>query len=158
MKIFGISLFLLATVLPLSQAMAEEQTLKFRLITRSVNSTNLETPVEGRSLSLSQAAGVAVFEDGRLADKQFVVHTDNAGADGSYAGYSTYTFQNGDSLTLSFTGGWGAGGNGGGDYTVVSGTGAYEGATGTGRFDPVKNPWENANLFDGVFNLTVGGN
>ena len=43
----------------------------------------------------------------------------------AYTGYSTYTFQDGDSLTLKFTGGWGQERNGG-DYEVLSGTGVFK--------------------------------
>ena len=75
----------------------------------------------------------------------------------NYSGYSTYTFENGDALTLSFTGGWGENG-GGGDYEVISGTGAFEGATGTGRFDGVDDPWEDASLADGSFTLNLPKN
>lgn len=136
---------------------AEEEALKFRLITRTVNSTFVDAPdAEGRKLGVSQNAGVAIFEDGRIADKQFVFTMDNRGAEGDYAGYSTYTFRTGDSLTLSFEGGWGPDGAGG-DYKVLSGTGAYEGASGRGRFDPVKEPWKNASLWDVKIKVMRGG-
>ncbi len=108
--------------------------------------------VEGESVGAGEYAGVAVFEDGRLANKEFVLSMDNKGAEGAHSGYSTYTFENGDSLTMSFSGGWNAN-RGGGDYQILSGTGAYEGATGTGSFDAVENSWENADLYDGI--LTV---
>ena len=102
------------------------------------------------------AAGVAVFEDGRIAYKDFVVFTDGTAEEGEWRGYSTYTFENGDLLTLKFTGGWSASGSGG-DYEVLSGTGAFEGATGTGRFDGVQTAWEGASLFNGSFDLDVPG-
>lgn len=146
----------LASVLTIGSAAAQEETLKFRLVTRMINATFVEAPVEGHSLGAGQWAGVAIFEDGRLADKQFVMTMDNGGAEGSYSGYSIYTFQNGDTLTLKFTGGWGADRDGG-DYEVVSGTGAYEGATGTGRFDAIEEPWDRANLYDVTINVTPGG-
>ena len=148
--------FVLTVILPIGSTAAEEETLKFRLITRLVNGTFVDAPVEGHSVGAGQYAGVAVFEDGRLADKQFVLNMDDRGAEGSYSGYSTYTFLNGDTLTLKFTGGWGPDRNGG-DYEVVSGTGAYEGATGTGRFDAVEEPWEKASLYDVTINVTRGG-
>ncbi len=127
---------------------AEEETLKFRLVTRMLSGTSYDAPnIEGRSVHAGKYAGVAVFDDGRIANKEFVFSMDNRGAEGSYTGYSTYTFVNGDSFTLSFTGGWGADRNGG-DYVIVSGTGAYEGATGSGTFDAAEAPWEGANLWD----------
>ena len=83
--------------------------------------------------------------------------SDGSDEEGSYSGYSTYTFQDGDSLTLKFTGGWSAEGDGG-DYEVLSGTGVFKGASGTGRFDAVEEPWDDANLFDGSFTLKLAGN
>ena len=133
---------------------AEEETLKFRLVTRMVDGTFIEASnIEGRSVGAGKYAGVAVFEDGRLANKEFVLSMDNRGPEGTYVGYSTYTFENGDSLTLSFTGGWGESGAGG-DYVVLSGTGAYEGATGSGRFDAVEVSWDSAELYDGSITVT----
>ena len=136
---------------------AEEQTLKFRLVTKQISGTVVEAPnVEGRSLAAGKHAGVAVFEDGRIAYKDYVVMIDAGETEGSYSGYSTYTFRNGDSLTLRFTGGWG-GERSGGDYEVLSGTGAFEKASGTGRFDALEEPWEGANLYQGIFTLTLAG-
>ena len=66
---------------------------------------------------------MALLDDGRVATKRFVDVSDDTANSGAFKGYSTYIFQNGDTLTLSYTGGWDAKGAGG-DYTVVSGTGA----------------------------------
>ena len=148
---------LIVSVLMIGNVAAQEETLKGRLITRMISGTFVDAPgVEGRSVGGGQYAGIAIFEDGRLADKQFVLNMDNGGAQGSYNGYATYTFQNGDALTLKFTGGWGPDGEGG-DYEVLSGTGAYKGATGTGRFDAVKDPWKKATLYDLTLKVTRGG-
>jgi hypothetical protein len=137
--------------------LAEEETLKFRLVTMPVEANFFDASnVEGHSVGGGHYAGVAYFEDDRVAHKDYVVSIDSAGAEGSYSGYSTYTFQNGDSLTLRFTGGWGADRNGG-DYEVLSGTGAYEGATGSGRFDAVEESWENAELYDVTLTVNLGG-
>ena len=55
------------------------------------------------------------------------------GKTGTFLGYSVYSFQNDDSLSVQFTGGWGADGVQG-DYTIISGTGAYVNAKGDGNF------------------------
>jgi hypothetical protein len=147
---------LAVSVLMIGNVAAQDETLNGRLITRIVNATFVDAPgVEGRSVGGGQYAGIAVFDDGRLADKQFVLLMDNGGAEGSYSGYATYTFQNGDALTLRFTGGWDPDGQSG-DYEVLSGTGAYEGATGTGRFVAVKDPWKKATLYDLTINIKHG--
>ena len=134
---------------------AKEQTMKFRLVTTQVSSSFDDVPNgEGRSVGVAKYAGVAVFEDGRIAYKDFVLIMDKAGKEGSYNGYCTYTFQNGDSLNLKFDGGWSAKGHGG-DYEVLSGTGAFEGASGTGRFDAKKDPWAGAIYWDGSFKIEL---
>ena len=144
----------LITALPV---MAGEQTLKFRLVTKQLSGSYLEVAnVEGRSVGAGEYAGVAVFDDGRIAYKNFVLTTDGSDAEGSYAGYSTYTFQNGDSLTLRFTGGWGPQGDAG-DYEVLSGTGTFTDAKGTGHFAAVDEPWDGAELYEGSFTITLPG-
>lgn len=154
-KIAGAAI--VAACLTAGSVAAEEQTLNFRLVTKKISGAVVPVVnVEGRSLSAGHYAGVAVFEDGRIAYKDFAIMMDNGNKEGSYSGYSTYTFQNGDSLTLKFTGGWGGERNGG-DYEVLSGTGAFEGASGSGRFDALKEPWADANLFDGQFVLKLAG-
>ena len=152
MRAMKVILFAFAYCLTAGTVVAAEETLTFRLIVRTIDRTAFDAPVEGRNISVSQSAGVAIFEDGRLADKQFVGLVDSAGAEGTYSGYSIYTFLNGDTLTLKYTGGWGADGEVG-HYEVLSGTGAYEGASGEGRFVPVDNPWDKASLYDVTINI-----
>jgi hypothetical protein len=138
-------------------AHAGEMTLKFRLVTTDVSVTALPVDnVEGREISARDAVGVAVFDDGRIAFKRFVYTEDASEAEGRFGGYSTYEFENGDSLTAKFTGGWSAAGLEG-TYEVLSGTGAYAGATGTGAFGTTSFPWEGANIMDGSFTLEVPG-
>jgi hypothetical protein len=131
------------------------QNLKYRLVVVDLSITDLEAAnVPGRSIGVAKSTGIAVFEDGRIAKKDFVRWYDGTEASGDVTGYSTYTFENGDSLNLKFTGGWTPEGEGG-DYVVLSGTGAFEGATGTGRFDGVQEAWEDADLLEGSFTLDV---
>lgn len=135
--------------------MAEEQTLEFMFTTRTIEEVAMPAPGNmGHTLSVARSAGTAVFSDGRLADKQYTFYGDNGSDSGTFDGYSIYTFENGDQIHASFTGGWSSKGVGG-DYTVVAGTGAYEGVTGTGRFDAADNPWEDTSLWRGSFSLTL---
>jgi hypothetical protein len=134
---------------------AEEQTLRFKLVVSMTNTAEMElASVPDRSLAANEAVGVAYFEDGRVAFKQFVISSVGGDKDGSILGLSTYTFENGDALILKFTGGWTTEGLGG-DYEVLSGTGAFEGATGTGRFDTIEDAWDDADLLEGSFTLDV---
>ena len=121
--------------LAVGPAAAEEQTLRFRLVVSLTNVAFAENPnAPGHSVGAGRAVGVAVFEDGRIAFKDFVIANDGTEEAGTASGYSTYTFENGDSLTARFTFEWSPTGAAG-DYQVLSGTGAFEGATGTGHFE-----------------------
>jgi hypothetical protein len=136
-------------------ATAEEQTLKGRLVVTQPTGASTALPsIGGHTFNANKYSGVAVFEDGRVAYKQYIESSDDTGTDGDFKGYSTYTFQNGDSLTMSYTGGWK--GNGfTGEYKVLSGTGAYAGASGTGAFMSVDEPWQDASMADVTLKLTL---
>ena len=133
---------------------AEEQQLRFRLVVQQVGEPTALPEIGGHKLSSGRYMGVAVFEDGRIAHKRFVEVADDTAEAGTYKGYSTYTFVDGDALTLSYTGGWDAKG-GTGEYQVISGTGRFAGAKGTGSFRTVEESWEEALLLEGSFNLTL---
>ena len=100
--------------------------------------------------------GVVVFEDGRLAFKRFVYTEDATDSAGDFGGYSTYTFENGETLVAKFAGDWSPAGVKG-TYEVVSGSGSFAGATETGIYGTSSFPWEGANLFEGSFTLQLPG-
>ena len=119
-------------------SLAQAETLKCKLhISESTKeSSALVTPPHaGVSLSAIRYSGVCVFADGRIAEKQFVVinRIIGDGKTGTFLGYSVYSFKNADSLSVQFAGGWGADGVRG-DYTIISGSGAYANAKGDGNF------------------------
>lgn len=146
--------FALTTAAP-ALAVAEEVSLNFRLVTQIVERTEFEVDaIADHRLEVARSVGTAVFEDGRIAHKTFSYVGDNGTEAGTFSGYSTYTFENGDVLNLSFTGNWSADGLGG-DYEVLSGTGGFEGATGNGRFDAEAANWRDAILYSGSFILDL---
>jgi hypothetical protein len=88
-------------------SVAQEQTLKGRLVVTQPTGTSTALPsYGGHTFNANKYSGVAVFEDGRVAYKQYIESSDDTEAGGDFKGYSIYTFQNGDSLTMSYTGGW----------------------------------------------------
>jgi hypothetical protein len=152
--------FLFAATLGLSflvhsaTVQAEEQILRFKLVVQLIGAPSEFPEIGGHKVSAGEYMGVATFEDGRIAYKRFVDVSDDTADAGTFKGYSTYTFQNGDALTLSYTGGWDANGLKG-DYKVISGTGKFDSATGTGSFKGVDEPWDEANLLEGEFRLML---
>jgi hypothetical protein len=130
-------------------ALAGEQTLEFKLVTKAIDAKAVQAPnIEGRVLSAGNFFGVAYFKDGRVAVKDFIGAADLLKGKGSFRGYSTYTFEDGDTLVLSYVAESKETGLHG-DYTVISGTGAYSNATGAGAFDSVPTKWtDGATLFN----------
>ena len=99
---------------------------------------------------------MAYFKDGRVAAKDFIHSEDYKQGIGPFFGYSTYTFEDGSSIIARYEGqSKGADAPFHGEYTVISGTGKYAGATGTGSFDGVPTKWKGANLLDGKFKITT---
>ena len=78
--------------------------------------------------------------------KEFVNSADMLKGAGSFYGYSTYTFEEG-SITARYIGSVKEG-RSTGEYTILSGTGAYANATGTGTIESAPNPFKGVNLFN----------
>jgi hypothetical protein len=142
---------LLAAAGALTQhAAAADQVLEFKLVTMPVEVRSLEaSAVEGQSVVLMKMNGVAFFKDGRVASKQFVFNGDFNKGSGPFIGYSTYQFEDGSTINARFAGTLRAGQPIHGEYTIVSGTGVYAGAKGTGMFDGLPHKMTGANLLNG---------
>src|SRR5437773_5224711 len=137
-------------------ATAGEQVLEFKLVVKAIAVKSLEAPnIEGQSVTLTKMHGVAFFKDGRVASKEFIFNTDYNKGSGPFFGYSTYQFEDGSSITARFAGTARAGQPTHGEYTVISGTGVYAGAKGTGTFDGVPSKLTGANLLNGKFTITT---
>jgi len=144
-KAYILAAALAAAPLP---AFAAEQTLEFTLVTHVSDAKEVKDPnIEGRSFSAMNAFGVAYFTDGRVAAKDFVIGGETVNGEEHDHGLSTYSFTDGSTLNLSFVGLF-KDGRYHGDYTVLSGTGIYANATGSGAFDGLPTKWKsNAFLF-----------
>jgi hypothetical protein len=137
-------------------ATAGEHALEFKLVTKPLEVKSLEAPnVDGQVVLLMKMHGVAFFKDGRVASKEFIFNADFNKGSGPFLGYSTYQFEDGSSITARFAGTARAGQLVHGEYTVLSGTGAYAGAKGTGSFDGIAHKLTGANLLNGKFAITT---
>jgi ABC-type branched-subunit amino acid transport system substrate-binding protein len=121
-------------------ALAADQTLKFKLVAFYIDQKDGETHMVGATMS----------PNGTIGTKDFSVKEDQ---NGKGAGRSTYYFPDGsiattDSFVDTATQ---TGGHVVGKIQIVSGTGAYQGATGEGPFDGDwgdKSPLKGAGLFN----------
>ena len=142
-----------------SFALAGEQTLEFKLVVKSLDPLVLQAAnVEGQTMTATKAFGVAFFKDGRVAVKDFIGSSETRNGSGPMRGFSTYTFEDGSSITASYVGEY-KDGKAHGDYTILSGTGTYANATGTGSFDSPSVPakFKGAGLLDGKFVIKTPG-
>jgi hypothetical protein len=135
---------------------AAEHELAFKLVVTPIDAKTFEDAnVPGQMALLWKMHGVAYFSDGRIASKHFIYSADLNKGEGPFYGYSTYQFQDGSSFTARFAGNQKTGQPEHGEYTVLSGTGTFANAKGTGFFDAAEHKFTGANLLTGKFKITT---
>jgi hypothetical protein len=146
----------LSTWLAGQPAGAAEHELDFKLVVTPIEAKSHDVAsMPGQTAMLMKMHGVAYFSDGKIASKHFVYSADLNKGEGPFYGYSTYQFQDGSSISARFAGNLKTGEPQHGEYTVVSGTGAFANAKGTGYFDAVEHKFTGANLLNGKFKITT---
>ena len=130
-------------------AVAADQTLKFKLVAFTV----------GEKDGAYHMVGATVSPDGRIGTKDFSVKEDQ---NGKGAGHSTYYFPDGSIVTTdSFVDtATQTGGRVVGKIQIVSGTGAYQGATGSGTYEGDwgdKSPLKGAGLYNVELDVKTPG-
>ena len=123
-----------------ASASAADITLSYQAI---VHATEVhDIPVEGlsgRGSGFAAFRGLAIFEDGRIANHWYAGHFDFQEQSGPIAGHALWVFEDGSTLRASYAGEALAAQGGGitfsGRHSEVTGTGAYAGATGSGTFE-----------------------
>jgi hypothetical protein len=84
-------------------ARAGDERLEYKLVTIGVDTkVSPASNIEGRILASGKYFGVAFYRDGKIAVKDFLSEGDLLKGIGIFRGYSTYTFQDGAGLTLSY--------------------------------------------------------
>jgi hypothetical protein len=149
MLVGAAALFAMPTAL-----LAAEQNLEFKFVVMPTDLKVVQASnIDGQVLSVGKYFGAAFFTDGRVAVKDFIGAGDLKNGLGPVKGYSTYTFEDGSSITASYVGEFKATGAHG-DYTILSGTGQYDKATGTGSWDALPTKWtDGAVLLNGQFHV-----
>jgi len=111
---------------------AAEQALGYDLV---VHVSDLQAlPVPGRAgheVGIAAFEGIAIFDDGRIANHRYAGSFDFIDGEGSFRGYALWAFQDGSRLTSSYEGRAEASDDGitlEGRHSDLAGTGNFTGA------------------------------
>ena len=143
-------------LLSIAAAHAGESTLEFEMLAKYFDTSTLNsTNIEGRTITQSKGFGVAVLKGGRLGTVDFIMAVDKQKGAGTASGYGTYTFDDGtitERFTLAISEQ-----DAHGEYKILSGTGAYAGATGSGTLESLPNPFTSDRFYKGTLHVVTPG-
>lgn len=121
-------------------ATAEETHLPYEVVVQVDELHVFDVPgQDNHSIGMALFRGMAIFEDGRLADHWYGGHFDFQGDAGDFAGYAYWVFEDGSTLLSQYEGVASEGARGGivfeGVHHNITGTGIYQGVSGNGTFE-----------------------
>ena len=111
-----------------------------------IKTTNSYTSATGRVLKVSKHNGVATCDDGRLLQAQIMQSELQLDDDVLLTGFGVYSFENGDTVTVKIRGAE-TDEDTSMNYTIISGSGNFTDASGTGAVRLVRQPWGKYTFF-----------
>jgi hypothetical protein len=123
-----------------SPARAESVTLDYQLVVHTSEVHHLDIAGQpGHVVGIASFRGIAIFDDGRLAQHSYAGGFDFVDGAGEFHGYARWVFDDGSELQSRYTGAADPQPDGGitfkGDHSDLTGTGIYESVAGKGSFE-----------------------
>jgi hypothetical protein len=121
-------------------AHADALTLDYDLVVHTTDVHSIEVPGSPHhEVGVASLRGIAIFDDGRVAQHWYAGSFDFIDGSGAFEGYARWAFEDGSRLDSRYVGKAGAMPGGGivfeGSHSDVTGTGDYAGVTGQGSFE-----------------------
>jgi hypothetical protein len=129
-----------AVALPIRAVLAESVTLDYHLVVHVSEVHQVDIPGQpGHTMGSASFRGIAIFDDGRIAQHWYAGGFDFVDGAGDFHGYARWVFDDGSELHSRYVGVAEAQPAGGitfeGSHSAVTGSGIYEGVEGEGRFE-----------------------
>jgi hypothetical protein len=120
-------------------ASADERTLAYHVVVHATQTHALPVPGQGgHEIGVAAFRGLAIFDDGRIANHWYSGSFDFVDGGGQFRGYMLWAFEDGSELRATYRGEAKPAEGGGiafeGTHSDVTGAGSYEGVTGEGTF------------------------
>ncbi len=113
--------------------------LEYKAVVHVTDEHHIDVPSEDkRRVGIAGFRGLAIFENGELANYRYQGTYDFLGAEGTFRGYALWQFEDGSQLRATYTGKAVGSGDGiafSGSHADVVGSGRFESMAGSGSFE-----------------------